>query len=41
MKGSEAIIESLKVAGVEVVFGLPGGMVIPLYDALYDSDLKH
>ncbi|MHB8791931.1 MAG: biosynthetic-type acetolactate synthase large subunit [Thermoleophilia bacterium] len=41
MKGSEAIIESLKAAGVEVVFGLPGGMVIPLYDALYDSDLKH
>ncbi|MHB9111273.1 MAG: biosynthetic-type acetolactate synthase large subunit [Thermoleophilia bacterium] len=41
MKGSEAIIESLKAAGVEVIFGLPGGMVIPLYDALYDSDLKH
>jgi len=31
----------LKAAGVDVVFGLPGGMVIPLYDALYDSDLKH
>jgi len=41
LKGSEIIIESLKAAGVEVVFGLPGGMVIPLYDALYDSDLKH
>jgi len=41
MKGSEAIIESLKAAGVEVVFGLPGGVVIPLYDALYDSGLKH
>ena len=41
MKGSEIIIESLKAAGVEVIFGLPGGMVIPLYDALYDSDLKH
>ena len=41
MKGSEAIIESLKVAGVDVVFGLPGGMVIPLYDALFDSDLGH
>jgi len=41
MKGSEVIIESLKAAGVEVIFGLPGGMVIPLYDALYDSDLRH
>lgn len=41
MKGSEAIIESLKAAGVEVIFGLPGGVVIPLYDALFDSDLKH
>ncbi len=41
MKGSEIIIESLKANGVEVVFGLPGGVVIPLYDALFDSDLKH
>ena len=41
MKGSEAIIESLRVAGVDVVFGLPGGMVIPLYDAIFDADLKH
>ncbi|MBE0428904.1 MAG: biosynthetic-type acetolactate synthase large subunit [Thermoleophilia bacterium] len=41
MKGSEAIIESLKAAGTEVIFGLPGGVVIPLYDALFDSDLSH
>jgi acetolactate synthase-1/2/3 large subunit len=41
MKGSEAIIESLRAAGVDVVFGLPGGMVIPLYDAIFDADLKH
>ena len=41
MKGSEIIIESLKAAGVDVVFGLPGGMVIPLYDALFDSDMRH
>ncbi len=41
MKGSEIIIESLKAAGVDTIFGLPGGMVIPLYDALYDSDLRH
>ncbi len=41
MKGSEIIIESLKAAGVDTIFGLPGGMVIPLYDALYDSDMRH
>ncbi|MGB9680352.1 MAG: biosynthetic-type acetolactate synthase large subunit [Thermoanaerobacteraceae bacterium] len=27
--------------GVETVFGIPGGAVIPLYDALYDSDINH
>lgn len=41
MKGSYIIIEALKREGVEVVFGLPGGAVIPLYDALYDSDIRH
>ncbi len=41
MKGSEAIVESLKAEGVEAIFGLPGGVVIPLYDTLYDADIKH
>ena len=41
MKGSEAIVESLKANGVEVIFGLPGGVVIPLYDSLYDAKIKH
>lgn len=31
----------MKAAGVDTIFGLPGGVVIPLYDALYDSDIKH
>jgi len=30
-----------KEEGVEVVFGYPGGAVIPLYDKLYDSSLNH
>ncbi len=41
IKGSEAIVESLKANGVEAIFGLPGGVVIPLYDSLYDADIKH
>ncbi|MFW6251758.1 MAG: biosynthetic-type acetolactate synthase large subunit [Halanaerobium sp.] len=41
LNGGEIIIESLKKENVEVVFGYPGGAVINLYDALYNSDLKH
>lgn len=41
MKGGEAIIKSLTDQGVEIVFGYPGGVLLPLYDVLYDSDLKH
>jgi glyoxylate carboligase len=39
--GAEIIVKSLEEEGVEVVFGYPGGAVIPLYDKLYDSSLKH
>ncbi|MGB9936331.1 MAG: acetolactate synthase large subunit [Methanobacterium sp.] len=41
MRGGEALIKSLKNQGVDVVFGYPGGQVLPLYDMIYDSDLKH
>jgi acetolactate synthase I/II/III large subunit len=41
MKGGEAIIKSLQDQGVEIVFGYPGGVLLPLYDVIYDSDLKH
>ncbi|MHB9149194.1 MAG: biosynthetic-type acetolactate synthase large subunit [Thermoleophilia bacterium] len=41
MNSARAILESLKREGVDVVFGYPGGSVIPLYDALYDFDLDH
>ena len=41
MKGGEAIIKSLKDQGVETVFGYPGGVLLPLYDVIYDSDLRH
>ncbi|WP_414470006.1 acetolactate synthase large subunit [Methanobacterium sp. ACI-7] len=41
MRGGEALIKSLKDQGVDVVFGYPGGQVLPLYDMIYDSDLRH
>ena len=41
MKGGEAIIKSLMNQGVDTVFGYPGGVLLPLYDVLYDSELKH
>lgn len=41
MRGGEAIIESLKKMGVEVIFGYPGGQLIPFYDMLYDADMQH
>jgi acetolactate synthase I/II/III large subunit len=41
MKGSQAIIKSLTDEGVDVVFGYPGGVLLPLYDVIYDSDLRH
>ncbi|MEW6266939.1 MAG: biosynthetic-type acetolactate synthase large subunit [Thermodesulfobacteriota bacterium] len=39
--GAELIVQGLSDAGVEVVFGFPGGRVIPLYDALYDAPIRH
>ncbi|RMF91846.1 MAG: acetolactate synthase large subunit [Methanobacteriota archaeon] len=40
MRGAKAILESLKREKVEVMFGIPGGAVIPLYDELYGSDIR-
>lgn len=41
MSGAEMIIEALINEKVEVLFGHPGGAVLPIYDALYDSPIKH
>ena len=40
MNGAKILIESLKKEGVGAVFGYPGGQALPLFDALYHSDLK-
>src|SRR5438094_7226271 len=42
MSGARIVLECLKREGVDVVFGLPGGAVLPIYDALYDfQGLRH
>lgn len=41
MKGAEIVIRALEKEGVDTVFGYPGGAIMPLYDALVDSKLKH
>jgi acetolactate synthase-1/2/3 large subunit len=38
--GSQAVMESLLAEGVDVIFGYPGGAVMPIYDALYDYKEK-
>ncbi|GAK59324.1 acetolactate synthase [Candidatus Vecturithrix granuli] len=39
--GAEIVIESLKLQGVDIIFGYPGGQIMPIYDALYSSGIKH
>jgi acetolactate synthase-1/2/3 large subunit len=41
LTGAQIVVKSLEDEGVETIFGLPGGTVIPLYDALYDSSIQH
>ena len=40
MTGAEAIIKCLERQGVEYIFGIPGGNVIPIFDALLESKIK-
>ncbi|GAB6178854.1 acetolactate synthase large subunit [Desulfotomaculum defluvii] len=41
MSGAQILLDSLKEAGVDTIFGYPGGQALPIYDALYDSDIRH
>ncbi len=41
VKGSAMILDALEKEGVEIIFGFPGGAVLPLYDQLYDAPIKH
>ena len=40
MNGAQILIECLKREGVKAIFGYPGGQVLPLFDKLYDSDIR-
>ena len=40
MTGAKILIECLKKEGVEVIFGYPGGQVLPIFDQLYDAPIK-
>ncbi|MCK8826200.1 biosynthetic-type acetolactate synthase large subunit [Natroniella acetigena] len=41
LSGAEIFVESLYCEDVEVVFGYPGGAVLPIYDILYDAEFEH
>jgi acetolactate synthase-1/2/3 large subunit len=41
MNGAAALLKALEQRGVSLVFGHPGGAIMPVYDALYDSPIKH
>ncbi len=41
MNGAAAVLKALEMQGVTTVFGHPGGAIMPIYDALYDSPIKH
>ena len=39
--GAQSLVHSLEAAGVTDVFGIPGGAILPLYDPLFDSTIRH
>jgi acetolactate synthase-1/2/3 large subunit len=41
MTGAQSLIASLEAVGVEVIFGIPGGTILPAYDPLFDSKIRH
>ncbi len=41
MRAADAIVKALEMEGVEHIFGIPGGAILEVYDALYDSEIVH
>ncbi|MEV4808304.1 acetolactate synthase large subunit [Micromonospora avicenniae] len=41
ISGAGSLVRSLEALGVDVVFGIPGGAILPAYDPLYDSTVRH
>lgn len=41
MTGATSLVKSLEAAGVDVMFGIPGGAILPAYDPIFDSKIRH
>ena len=41
MNGASSLVQSLEFAGVDVMFGIPGGAILPAYDPIFDSKIRH
>jgi len=41
LTGAQALLKSLELCGVEIVFGLPGGAILPVYDPIIESPIRH
>jgi acetolactate synthase-1/2/3 large subunit len=41
VSGAQSLVNSLEAAGVDVMFGIPGGAILPAYDPIYDSKIRH
>src|ERR1044072_409528 len=41
LTGSQALIRALEMEGVDTIFGLPGGAILPVYDPIIDSPIRH
>jgi len=41
LSGAKALIKALEKEGVDVIFGMPGGANLPIYDELYSSNIRH
>ena len=39
--GAQALVKALEHSGVDVMFGIPGGAILPAYDPIYDSPIRH
>jgi len=41
LTGAQSLVKSLEALGVEVMFGIPGGAILPAYDPIFDSSVRH
>ena len=41
MSGAKSLVQSLESSGVDVMFGIPGGAILPAYDPIFSSSIRH